>query len=624
MAKFRQSFRMQLLTLSLVVVSAIVGLFIWMSATYLSSLNKQTTNQLVSVSNEQKELIESQFSELNRTLYSLAVNPTVHDFIIEGEIEARRRILASELIKFFQHVSIMNNSIRDIYIESNYSDLSLTYYGRLGTDDGFPGIQLDRELRLDSNIRMPQILGYTDAPSSSSRSDVPKDLVMGSSIIRNFADSEISIGNIYLQIDLDALLSPNASSGPTDENIYRALVDTENSIIYAGSLPPDFQREELDESFYESEGLASVKIDDIFVVKNPIDNLSMDLVTIRSNANELFEFRAETQSILITIVVLIILLILFMYWLYRDIASPIEHILNSLRSIRGDDFYYEDDSSLAYIPVAGNADMQTIAKEYNLMLKENNILIDRLMEETKGHYDVKLLQQETELSMLKTQINHHFLYNSLEVIRSQARLNGETEIAKVAVDLSRVLRYSIQAEDQVTIGKELEILQSYVDIENARFNNIINLEINCPLDIRFVMLPKLSLQPIVENSINHGLLTKMQELSDNGVDINKSDFTVHLNIYTSAEENVHIDIWDNGVGLDTDKVQEILDNPNSPNVGMKNVDQRMKLMHGENCGIFLPPIKENDSCIELKLSEEYPGSLIRLRIRKNYLKEDFR
>ena len=151
--------------------------------------------------------------------------------------------------------------------------------------------------------------------------------------------------------------------------------------------------------------------------------------------------------------------------------------------------------------------------------------------------------KQAKIAALQSQINPHFLYNTLECIRSEALLYECDSIARMAKALAAFFRYSISnKENIVTIRDELRNIENYFLIQSYRFENKFALEINVEDDREEVgnyLIPKLSLQPIVENAIFHGLETK----AENG--------KVTIRIYTTDQELVVV-ISDNGTGIDWD------------------------------------------------------------------------
>lgn len=203
-------------------------------------------------------------------------------------------------------------------------------------------------------------------------------------------------------------------------------------------------------------------------------------------------------------------------------------------------------------------------------------------------YQAELLNRQAEFFALQSQINPHFLYNTLDSIRGQAMLDGVDEIAEMTEALSTFFRYSIsQRGAMVTLAEEIKNVENYFFIQQFRFSNRFqySIRIEDPLALTFY-LPKLTIQPIVENSIFHGLESKVGE--------------GHINIWvTMTARRLIIDISDNGIGMDKATLEELRgrlehgmqseSNPEKRRTGiaMSNVNQRIRLFFGQSYGVTI-------------------------------------
>lgn len=220
--------------------------------------------------------------------------------------------------------------------------------------------------------------------------------------------------------------------------------------------------------------------------------------------------------------------------------------------------------------------------------------------------NIKLSQKEAELNSLQNQINPHFLYNTLESIRGAALYHGIHEIASMSKSLSLLFRYSISDRVLVTVKEELQHLENYISIQNFRFEDKFALEYNIPPELMNYKILKLTLQPLIENSIKHGLEMKLGK------------GTIKIEIL-SLESNIKLIISDDGLGIPPKKLEELnraLANDKSRStdesvrtgtgIGVMNVNSRIKLYFGEQYGlrfrealtgttveITLPAVKES-------------------------------
>ena len=197
-------------------------------------------------------------------------------------------------------------------------------------------------------------------------------------------------------------------------------------------------------------------------------------------------------------------------------------------------------------------------------------LISTQMEISKVENLISLLKY-SELKALQSQINPHFLFNVLNTMTSLIRTNPE-KAREVTIDLSKYLRYNLDNNlKNVELIKELNQIDTYIKIEKARFGDKLNIIYDVDESLYNFQIPSLIIQPLVENSIKHGILKKR----DKGF--------VKI-IIKKIERDIEVEIEDDGIGIE----QTIIDNLDKKieeNIGLKNVHQRLKLLYGEGLNI---------------------------------------
>lgn len=232
-------------------------------------------------------------------------------------------------------------------------------------------------------------------------------------------------------------------------------------------------------------------------------------------------------------------------------------------------------------------------------------LVHLLKESVDREYTADILKKEAELKALQSQINPHFLYNVLDGIRGHAMKEGVIELADMIEALSKIFRYSVSHwENQVTLESELTNVRSYFKIQQYRFNNRFELQIitdDGEDETLACRLPKLTLQPIIENSIYHGLETKL----DKGL------VTIRTRL---TDKQLLIEINDDGVGTSRENLDRInnsfrdwktIKTEKNKTVGMgialTNVNSRIKMMYGEEYGLHLYSTEGYGAMVEILL-----------------------
>ncbi len=216
--------------------------------------------------------------------------------------------------------------------------------------------------------------------------------------------------------------------------------------------------------------------------------------------------------------------------------------------------------------------------EIGILSKQFNKMVNRVQQLIDEVYKEQLLKQKTELKFLRMQINPHFLYNTLESINWLARIKGVPEVGKMVKALGDLMRASISGDDLVSIDEEIKNINNYLMIQRLRYGEKINTEINIEPHISSFIIPKLTLQPIVENAIVHGIEGK----EGNG------------NIIITANkigDKVVICVNDDGVGMESTVAEQILEQDfekekgDATHIGLKNVDRRIKMYYGKEYGL---------------------------------------
>lgn len=222
--------------------------------------------------------------------------------------------------------------------------------------------------------------------------------------------------------------------------------------------------------------------------------------------------------------------------------------------------------------------------------------LDPIMEHIKEEYKKSINLYPDQYLLLQNQINPHFLYNTLDSIRFLAIKSGSDDVAVMVEKMARFFRYSISGYDtSQSLDSELNNIQDYFYIQKIRFGSKLELELDIS-DNKLLNqhIPRMTLQPIVENAIFHGLETKTQEGK------------VTIRIFSSGKK-VYIIIADNGIGMDDKQVNLLNEKINKPfsmqnkrvNIGLTNVNIRIKKMYGEEFGLHITSIKDIGTNIQV-------------------------
>ena len=253
------------------------------------------------------------------------------------------------------------------------------------------------------------------------------------------------------------------------------------------------------------------------------------------------------------------------------VKALLYHFYQTLRTIRK----IQDGDLDVRVEHTGSDEMGELGANINLMLDT----IKRLMEE---NIDRELLMKNSEIRALQNQINAHFIYNVLESIKMMAEIDEEFAISDAITSLGKLLRYGMKwSTKNVTVKQEIDYIKNYLDLINLRFDYRINLALTIPDNIYNQQIPKMSLQPIIENAIYHGI----EELAE--------DSSIYIKAIIEGKDYT-IEITDSGRGMTEVEVKELqkkisgeidVGGGSGNGIGLKNVQDRIQIAFGPNYGI---------------------------------------
>lgn len=275
--------------------------------------------------------------------------------------------------------------------------------------------------------------------------------------------------------------------------------------------------------------------------------------------------------------------------IYRRIIRPISRQTAFMTS------YVKDTKQR--IEVVGENEIGLMAEKMNQMLDDIEELNYKIIESNQRYLELKYAKKQTEIIAFRSQINPHFLSNTFECIRGMALNHGEREIADLTKSLSSIFRYNVKGEDVATVLDELRNLQEYAKIIDYRFCGKHQVHVDAQRSIFFCRLPKMILQPLVENAVFHGLETKVE------------GGRVDVNIW-KENETLIIQITDDGQGISSEQQKMLKDamesydeNGTIPDkqqgIGFLNVYRRMRLFYGEDAELTLESREMEGTCITL-------------------------
>lgn len=240
----------------------------------------------------------------------------------------------------------------------------------------------------------------------------------------------------------------------------------------------------------------------------------------------------------------------------------------------------------------------TIQWPYN---RQMQLVTDAFQGYMEASTSLEMSKRQAQFQALQNQINPHFLYNTLESIRSEALMSGLNSVADMCESLASFFRYTISnIENLVTVEQELDNIQTYFNIQQYRFGDRIQLKIQCQEeereDVEKCLIPKLTLQPIVENAIIHGIEQKIGE----------GRVTIYM---MTTEKRLLIRVSDNGIGMPQETLNRInwqmtersIRGKSRGGIAIGNVNNRIKMLFGEAYGVTVFSTRDVGTDVEITL-----------------------
>lgn len=238
----------------------------------------------------------------------------------------------------------------------------------------------------------------------------------------------------------------------------------------------------------------------------------------------------------------------------------------------------------AYIDVQSQDEFKELGNVYNKMLSRIEKLIQTV-------YVNELLTKNAQLETLQAQINPHFLYNTLDCINSLVEFNKKESVQKVVTSLANIMKMSIKGSTFITLEEDISYINQYIFIQKMRFQDRLLFLLEIPEHLYQYYVPKLILQPIVENAIVHGV----EEISETGM----------IGVIGSEdEENLYISIKDNGNGIPREIIQQLQEMDDkaglsTQHIGIFNIQKKLQILYGQRYGLRITTLKPHGTNVTI-------------------------
>ncbi len=337
---------------------------------------------------------------------------------------------------------------------------------------------------------------------------------------------------------------------------------------------------------------ARIGSDTIYLICKIINPSDWRLV-IKISSNELLkDVKSDASIIIILCLIGLPIILMLINFLYIDLIRPLNLLIKKMLMI-------EKGTIGVTIDINRTDEMGYVIRSFNNMSQQIYTLINKVLK-------VQLAAKDAEIKALQAQINPHFLYNTLETINWKAKINGVEEISEMVGALSCIIDANLNrsGENTIVLQKEIEYIKNYNLIISKRFGTKISFVMNISENTLRCRIPKLIIQPLIENSVYHGLEMK------------KGGGTIELNVY-KQDGILYITVSDDGLGIAPDTLSKLkakmdediynnIDNGVCDNskIGVINVHRRLKLLYGDEYGLKISSRLREGTSIMIRIPVE--------------------
>ncbi|NGP45425.1 sensor histidine kinase [Bacillaceae bacterium SIJ1] len=339
------------------------------------------------------------------------------------------------------------------------------------------------------------------------------------------------------------------------------MVNNQNHVIVS-KVKSDFNARDLQRLLDKGEGdvdEVTLKGKKYIKTSSKVEGYPLSVIHVVSMDQLINENEAVPSLIIWSFVISLVICVFVAYQFSRFVVKPIKRLQGLMKEV-------EDDNLGVRFPINGSNEIAQLGHGFNSMLERIEFLIEMV-------YIAQIKKKESELKALSAKINPHFLYNTLDTIYWVSLMENAPKSAKMVHALSRLFRMILKEDNEaITVEQELEYVQHYLNIQQVRYEDMIDFQLEIQEGVQPLKTIKMILQPLVENAISHGI----EERGEGVIKIK----------LVQNEHDLVVSVEDNGVGADVDRLNKLLKKPNEKCVALKNINDRIQMEDGKGYGLF--------------------------------------
>ena len=587
-----QPLRRQMMILLIIMAVTMAGIMVFSIFSYYKlQYQSLKTNQDEKV-NQVLHEVQYNYTYFSKLTTSLAYNELVQRYLIENKEESK-----------FDYVQRVSN----LLINTQNQEPSIIDIAVIGDNGNFSNVAGDSSITSKLLKKLPRDqhdVIFFDRQNYFIHSLNTVCIVAGRLIYPLDLSNATPCGAVFVAIEPSRFLGGSYSMDSADQKML--FLDQSKNLLLG------------DEEIYQAY-LSKKSGDPVFTYSNTeytyesheIPETGYELISIIPKGALIQKLiRTVGSQYFLTLLIFIAVCSFLIYFISRffNTISELTGIMNKItsgnRRALKERIHLEEQSYVCLEAAAiGNA--------FNQMLDEVDTLNRDIFNTCTKMYETEIYAKKTELAFLRSQINPHFLYNTLALICGMSTEGRSDDIINISQALAQILRYSIKGNEFVTFREELEIVKSYLMIQSTRFEGRFTIAYSISEEIMDACIPKMILQPLVENSIVHGL----EKLLEPG----------HLQIggmHDASNNTLVIWVYDTGEGISSERLCQIRENLNRPktipssmeeslsiaasgedsdSIGLLNVNSRIRLYYGESYHLIIESKEHIETNIQIRI-----------------------
>lgn len=555
------------------VLGCLAAIVIFLASFYYAIADSITMKSNVSYAQSTAQKFNSEigylFKRVDAMFNSLMMDQNI-ELLMTSPFSERTPAYLNSLQKQFSSYSLMNQDLAEIALVTQ----------EMAWSDYFDGETLRKFSGQLEGVYGTRCFGLYASPLIARAGNTEKRLIFGHNVYGMYESSHYGeyLGCVVISLELSRSPIAFPSSERTPASFL--LMDQHGSAFPFHCSAA--QGEEILNQLYRAGGAKWPEIDfweteDYLAYVEPLSGAGLYMISAVDRHELDREVLGTTLLLIAATAVALSLIVLLMRVILFGIVRPLSGLSRYMDQVKA----IPPGEAEPGLKLTGCAEIASLSESFNSLLREQGRLTRRLQEATVNLYETKLSLKQSELDFLRSQINPHFLYNTLGAIQALAANRGAADIEAAVGALSKLFRYHIKGEAMAPLAQELEITQAYLTIQKIRFPEKLNVLVSIRENTREIPVMRLLLQPLVENAVYHGLEPKV------------GTGTLFLGARLEGDFLL-LSVYDDGVGMEPAQLEQLRAALNSGtldresgHVGLRNVQHRIRLHYGALYGLEL-------------------------------------